>query len=141
MTNNIFMEWREEYSVGIPKIDNQHQGLIKMINDLFEACKEGEEKANEVFKTTMKELVGYIKVHFKTEEDLLTMYGYPEEEFKKHKNEHEKFVIKILENVSDFESGKRFVPNQITSFLKDWLLNHIAVTDKKYSLFLQEKMK
>ncbi len=140
MEDKDFVEWVDKYSVGIPDIDEQHKSLVNTINYLFGECKKGEEAANNAFRKTMKSLVDYVKFHFKTEEELMIKYNFPEEGYKAHKIEHEKFIIKVLEVVSDFENGKKFVPNQTTRFLRDWLLQHIAIVDKNYSEFLQKNM-
>ncbi|HOJ65345.1 MAG TPA: bacteriohemerythrin [Spirochaetota bacterium] len=132
-----FVEWDQKYSVNIKEIDNQHKKLINLANELFKACLIGKEFAEKEFKNVIKEAVDYVKVHFKFEEELLFKYNYPE--FKQHKQEHEDFVRKILEDVKNFESGKNFVPNNFARFLRDWTLQHIAVSDKKYSAFLKSK--
>ncbi len=79
--------------------------------------------------------VNYVKTHFAFEEGLLTKNNYPE--LKQHKLEHETFVKKILEEAKNFETGKQFVPNHFVRFLRDWTLEHIAVSDKKYALFFK----
>jgi len=140
MSDKDFIKWKDEYSVGISYIDDQHKKFLDMINKLVEACNQGEDVASKVFKMTIKDLFEYVKFHFKTEEDILIRYKYPEEDYNLHKKEHEQFMIKVLEFVSDFENGKKYVPNQTTRFLKNWLLQHIIVIDKKYAIFLKEKM-
>jgi len=140
MSDKDFIKWKDEYSVGISYIDEQHKSFVNMINKLIEACNQGEDEASKVFKTTIKDLVEYVKFHFKTEEDLLIKYGFSKDGYDIHKREHEQFVFKILEAVSDFENGKKFVPNQTTRYLKNWLSQHVAICDKGYSDFLKEKM-
>jgi len=140
METKKFVEWTDKYSVGIPTIDEQHKSLLDMVNELFDECKQGGDKANDAFKKTAKKLVDYVKFHFAEEEELMLKYKFPEDSFKVHKNEHEQFVIKVLQVVDDFQSGKKFVPNETVRFLRDWILSHVAICDKGYSKFLIEKM-
>jgi type I restriction enzyme M protein len=53
-----------------------------------------------------------------------------------HKSEHKKFVKKVLENVKQFEEGKDFVPSSFVTFLRDWILEHIAMVDRNYGLYI-----
>jgi hemerythrin len=120
--------------VGIPLIDNQHKELIKMTNDLYAACLGGTEAAREPFRKAVRGTVDYVKYHFAAEEKILENIKYPE--IALHKREHESFVRRILEGVKDFEEGKSFVPNIFVRYLKDWILAHIAVEDKKYAGYI-----
>ncbi len=45
------VKWTDEYSVGITEIDNQHKGLVILINELFVLMTEGKAKdnLNEIF--------------------------------------------------------------------------------------------
>ena len=140
MSDKNFMNWAEKYSVGIPEIDQQHQTLFKMLNNLFIESKRGEQHANTALKTTVKGLVDYVKFHFNTEEELLTKYKYPDEKFQLQKKEHKEFIVNILNTVKDFEDGKKYIPSKTIEYLKEWVLHHIAIVDKDFSNFLQEKM-
>jgi hemerythrin len=132
-----FVAWEDRYDVGIKQIDEQHKRLVKFTNDLYNSCIQGQDEASETFRKTLKDVVEYVKVHFSTEEALMAEHGYPG--YAEHKREHEGFVMKVLEQVSLFEGGKKFIPNQFVRYLRDWLLEHIAITDHRYCDFFHAK--
>jgi hemerythrin len=134
MPDDVFVEWDARYSVGIPLIDDQHKRLIELTNALYNDCLEGQKTAETGFMGTVQKTVDYVKYHFMAEEKLLENAKYPELAF--HKKQHEAFVLKILEDVNDFQNGKKFVPNAFVRYLKDWILSHIAVMDKKYAEYI-----
>jgi len=127
--------WNDSYSVKIALIDTQHKKLIDIINDLHDSMKAG--KSKELLGKTLNELINYTEYHFKTEEDLFSKYGYPESTT--HKRQHGDFVDQVTKYKSNYESGISVLSIEIMVFLKDWLLEHIAGTDKKYSPFLNSK--
>ena len=108
-----------------------------MANDLFSACLNNEKTANEIFKMTVRKAVEYVRYHFITEEKFLTRIGYPK--LAEHKVQHEAFVKELLDQVRDYESGLKFVPNAFARYLRDWVLTHIAITDKQYAVFYAQK--
>jgi len=131
------IEWESKYCLKIKEIDEQHKKLINLANKLFNACTQGKDIAEEEFKNAIKEAVDYAKSHFKFEEELLSKYNYPE--INEHRKEHEDFIKKIILEIKNFETGKKFVPNSFARFLRDWTLEHIAISDKKFSFFLKSK--
>jgi hemerythrin len=134
MSDNMIVEWDDRYSIGIPLVDEQHKELIRLTNSLYESCLQGDEAARESFKAAIRELVDYVKFHFGAEEQILKNINYPE--FAGHKKRHEDFVRQVLGEVKNFEEGKKFVPNVFVRFLKDWILTHIAMEDKKYAEYI-----
>ncbi|MDR0597259.1 MAG: bacteriohemerythrin [Treponema sp.] len=134
MKHDVFVEWDDRYSVGIPLIDDQHKELIRLTNDLYESCLAGEDAARVNFMAAVKGTVDYVKYHFGVEEKLLQNVNYPE--LTEHKREHEAFVRHILDEVQNFQDGKKFVPNVFVRYLRDWILSHIAVADRKYAAFI-----
>ncbi|MDR0525304.1 MAG: bacteriohemerythrin [Spirochaetaceae bacterium] len=134
-----FIAWEDRYALGIPAVDEQHQELLNLTNELYEACRLGDEAAGKLFKDTIRRTVDYVKKHFSAEEQILERIAYPE--LASHKLEHEAFVKKVLEEVKNFEGGKTFVPNQFVRFLRDWILAHIAVSDKKYAEYILKRKK
>jgi hemerythrin len=129
------IKWDDSLSVNVAKIDQQHQKLILMINDLHGAMKLG--KGKDVLGEIVNGLISYTTIHFKTEEDYFIHFGYPQTD--SHKKEHIVFVQKVAEFKDGFEKGKLSLSIEVLNFLSDWLQNHIKGTDKKYSQFFNEK--
>ncbi|MDR0663637.1 MAG: bacteriohemerythrin [Spirochaetaceae bacterium] len=132
--DKTIVDWHERYSVGIPKIDEQHRELLRLTNELYAACLNDDAEAKEQFKNTIGSLVHYVSEHFSAEERLLQRVNYPK--YAEHKAQHESFVKKMLEQVSSFREGKSFVPNNFVRYLRDWTLGHIAVSDKQYADYI-----
>ena len=128
--------WSNRLSCGIKLIDDQHKGLVNLLNDMFNHVTGNEKLEHDYFNKVIHEAVNYIKVHFATEEKILLstkFAGYAE-----HKKEHDNFVRKVVENIRDYEAGKRLTLSSFTKFLKEWVLSHIAVMDKQYFEYLKK---
>ena len=130
-----FFDWKEEYSVNIREIDRQHQKLVALLNNLYDALKKGE--GLEALGTILTGLASYTKTHFATEERIMKANGYPG--YLSHKDKHEKMTNMVLEYVRKFEASEIRSPIEISNFLKDWLKKHIMQTDMGYSAFLNGK--
>jgi len=129
--------WSEKYNTGVKLIDNQHRELANLTNKLYHAClsKDGEE----VFKETMSSMVDYVRFHFSAELELLERINYPG--LLEHKEEHKALTKNILAAVKDYTDGKKFVPNIFVRTLRDWILGHIAVSDKLYATYIADQKK
>ncbi|WP_321429561.1 bacteriohemerythrin [uncultured Methanolobus sp.] len=130
--------WTDKYSIQIKEIDDQHKVLVGMINDLHDAMKNA--KSREVSIDIINKMAEYTKFHFTTEEKYMKRFAYPD--YEEHKMEHEKFVEKVLSFKKEYENEKAGISYEILNFLKDWLVGHIQLTDKKYaSLFIEKGLK
>lgn len=128
--------WNESLSVDIDEIDNQHKGLIETINTL-EAAAQNSERNKVCFEIVLK-LKSYLNEHFTTEEKYMLQYNYPE--MLAHKKEHAEFIKNTLDfELACVEFYSPFIP--MLDFLKEWLANHIAVTDMKMGDYLKKTMK
>jgi hemerythrin len=136
--DSTIVAWDDKYLLGIPVIDEQHKKLVLMANELYAGCLQGGAEADACFKRIIHGLVDYINQHFAFEEKLLKGLAYPN--FAAHKAEHDGFIRNVVQNVKDYEAGKPFVANNFARYLRDWVLQHIAFTDKKYVAFVKPKM-
>ena len=127
--------WDNSFSVGFAPIDNQHKELVIMTNELFQGCKSGNALADVAFMRTLKKAIEYAQTHFHSEEEYMGKAAYPD--LPVHKKEHEEFIATVIKVVKEFEDGKA-EPIILARFLKSWLLNHIAVSDKRYAPYLRK---
>jgi hemerythrin len=137
--DKILVEWDDRYLIGIPQVDEQHKKLIDLTNKLYAGCLAGDDAARDYFMESVHGTVAYVKEHFSAEEKILEVVKYPG--LVEHKKAHEGFVKQIFEDVKSFERGKKFIPNVFVRYLKDWILTHIAVEDKKYAKYIMELKK
>ena len=129
-----YVKWDDCMSVNIKEIDNQHIGLITMINKLHNKLRAGQ--GNSMLTPVLTELVEYVKVHFAFEENLMKEYGYPE--YDKQKQEHEVLVSKIKDFLKKYKGRSPLLAREILIVLGEWARNHIKVEDSKYGPFFNE---
>jgi len=122
--------WSKTLSVGVKIIDDQHKGLVNLINEMFNHVTGDKVQEYIYFTKVMNKALQYIETHFATEEQLMIVTKFPA--YADHKREHNKFVLTVSDYIKDNESGKKVTLSGFIKFLKDWILSHIAVRDKQY---------
>jgi len=128
--------WKDEYSVGVEKIDHQHQHLFEIINKLIERPVSSDD--SELVSDILTEMINYAREHFSTEEMLMRQYGYPAIEL--HEKEHDYFINTTAELAISFMDNRNTTGDEITEFLIIWLTNHILKTDMKFKPFFAAKI-
>lgn len=122
--------WNKDvYSVCVREIDQQHEKLINLINNLHAAMKEG--RSRDVLKGILEEMTSYAKYHFCTEENYFCKFNYKDKEA--HMAEHKAFASKVEEFKKEFENGNQNLTIEVFRFLNNWLDHHIKLSDKKYT--------
>ena len=116
--------WQAELETGIDVIDQQHQRIVALINQL------GEAKDREGLASVLEELVDYTLSHFAFEEELLEESGYSFGPA--HKRVHDMFVRRVSEYRMRFEAGED-ITDELRNMLSRWLFNHIRGDDKAYA--------
>lgn len=121
-------EWKEEYSVQVKELDEQHKKLVQLIFRLFTAM--NEQKTREELKTILDRLISYAVEHFSTEEKYFQSFQY--EQADEHIAEHRKFTNKVADLKSRLENNEIEISFELIDFLEDWLVTHLMEQDRKY---------
>lgn len=124
-----FFTWSEQMSVNNAQMDAQHQKLVGLINQLYDAMRQGMGK--DVTGKIINELYNYTITHFRAEERLMSEKNFPK--LAEQEASHEKFTAKVNQFKQDFDDGKLSLSMDIMNFLQDWLKNHIMKMDKEYA--------
>jgi len=134
------LEWKEEYSLNIRTIDDQHKKLLGIINKLS--------STNTSMTVTQRcmgaidELESYAIYHFGEEERFFKRFDYTNK--KDHIHQHRKFMVIISEFRSELErlnDEKEIaqVACRMHDYLQGWFIDHIMGEDRKYVPLFKEK--
>jgi hemerythrin len=126
--SDLLIEWRDEFSVGVSTIDEQHQVLFGLLNQLNEAVanQRGLQETGEILDA----LTDYTRTHFIVEESLMEVLGYPDRAA--HRAEHKALIKKLNALHRRFHAEEPEVADELLHFLKDWLSDHVLGTDQAY---------
>lgn len=149
--------WEERYSVGIAELDEQHQNLLNLINDL-DAIQIGLKTSDydKQIDSALTKIYNYTVLQFSTEEVLMKMFQF--ELYESHKYSHDKFLHimtehhkyimelmakqkQIKNNQFDFDELEQEINarlSKVTTFLHKSLIHHILKEDKEYSQFFMQ---
>lgn len=124
------IRWKEEYTMGVSQIDEQHRKLFEIAAKIHELLKN--ELYSDKFDKIM-ELIGELKAytifHFQSEEEYMRQIGY--KKFLTHKVDHDDFIDKI--NHVDFnavDENQNAYILEILDFVVKWIDEHILEKDK-----------
>ena len=137
------IEWDDErYSTEIDRMDEQHQRLFELLNDLHQAMEEGH--AEEEIGDTLRELERYTEYHFGDEEEFMEGCGYAQDCsdcFHDHQEMHENFAAKVTDLREKHEEGE-YITMEVLQFARDWLDSHIAGSqqDMGYSEYYKSEV-
>lgn len=129
--------WRQQLAIGHPDIDADHRYLILLINTIELVLRFPEEPTH--IKQAFDELDFYARGHFEREEKIQIAWGYTH--LDAHKVEHRNLMdalsalrLKVDSTLAQPHSTEQELTeqnNEITAFLRHWLLNHVLKEDKK----------
>jgi hemerythrin len=126
------MTWREQYSVGVETLDNQHKALLRILNEIHAASMRG--KANEVAGPLLSKLAPLAGEHFSAEERLMESIKFPG--LAEHRARHREMAGKIADLASRHEKRDTAVYLQLLYLVRDYQSKHMQNEDRKYAQWL-----
>ena len=124
-------EWKEDYSVGVNRFDEQHQQLFALMNAMFDAVHMGYSRS--ALQGTFQRMFDYTALHLSEEEKAMTESGYPFAV--QHCQQHEGLRVKLGLHRERYQRGTAGIGLETVNFLLHWWTNHILTIDRQYKEF------
>ncbi|MCM1988294.1 bacteriohemerythrin [Oceanirhabdus seepicola] len=124
--------WKNEYEIGIEKIDNEHKKIFEIANKGYQLLENDfyVDKYDKILDI-IDELKEYAQFHFSEEEDYLASIGY--KKLFTHKMQHDYFIEKVSNiNFKEVDANQDQYIIGILDFIVKWIKEHILDKDKEY---------
>jgi len=125
-----FMVWNDELETGIEIVDQQHHGLVDMLNQAAPILAQSSQESLHTAKPLLDGLLNYAAEHFRTEEEMMVQLGMDARARDHHHESHAYFGQQVSEMIRDFSQGKGVTGDRLLSFLASWLVLHILGEDQ-----------
>ncbi len=121
------IDWNEAYSVGVAEIDDQHQELIRRVNQLYASIAAGQGRAE--IGATLTFLGDYATWHFASEEACMAEHHCPIAEV--NQKAHTQFVSLFgsLQRRFEHEGPTESLATELQLQISGWIVNHILRVD------------
>ncbi len=134
-----FIQWRNEWLLGIDVLDNQHRALADQLNRLVQECSCGKESGQQDNEQRRKKLASMVdelytqtRQHFSDEEAMMLKQGYPG--YKAHAREHTMLLAELKSTfAASFEQGCCNMEPAVMKALRSWFIVHIVRSDREFA--------
>jgi len=126
------IEWREEFSIGLPEVDHEHQELIAAINRLHGEMGAGASAAEVTDR--LGEIESAISAHFALEEKSMAALRY--DDYAAHKKDHESLLDEILDIRDGVLETEQYDPAGLGQALTRWFGEHFRTHDTRLHRWL-----
>lgn len=123
--NTTVLIWTDDLRVGVDAIDSDHQGIFALINEISR-----ENIRTRELQGIVDRMISYTSYHFRREELIMEVCGYPD--LIQHKALHRKLEAYIKGLKSKWEkSNDATILTELRKFLREWWISHILDVDTK----------
>ncbi len=119
------IEWRDEFSVGVPAVDHEHRELLELINDAHSGLGAGDDGVT----AFLGEIYVKIAAHFALEERIMRDRHY--DQYREHKADHEKLLDDLRDIMDAYEIKHRYDEAQLAERLGSWFGLHFRTHDAR----------
>ena len=129
------IEWKEQYSLGVPAIDHEHRELIDLINELYASVAGSATNTTTATDSDVTvadffgELYARVGAHFALEEKIMRDNDY--DEYRGHKADHERLLDDVRDLMDDYEDGVYVDVEGFGQRLDEWFSEHFRTRDAR----------
>jgi hemerythrin len=123
----VLIEWKDEFSVGVPDVDHEHQELIALINELHAAM--SSEDSGYTVMDFLGEIYAHVSAHFALEEKIMRKRKY--DQYEEHKSDHEDLLDELRDIMDDYEENAYFSDEEFASAVEKWFTDHFKNRDAR----------
>ena len=127
--------WKNEYTIGIERIDHQHRYFLELVNWLPKLFRQTEQ--SDLLNRYIDEIILYARFHFLSEENLMQFYDYPDTQ--SHAELHANMLSQLSLKMSLMDLGD-ITKEEFGNFLVQWFFGHTVEEDPQLGLFLKTRM-
>jgi len=132
-SNEKALIWTDTLRVGVDAIDRDHQVIIRLLNRMSHGSV-GDVGIDDV----MEELMDYTRYHFRREEGIMQVSGYPDLEA--HCERHRKLIAQVDELRAVWRAARDHETlHRLRKFLRDWWVSHIMNVDTEITQYAKGK--
>lgn len=124
-------------SLGSKIIDDHHQLLFRMADELRQAILTGRDRA--AISEVLDRLSAYLVLHLATEEMFMAQSQFPDLEV--HCKEHDFTRRTLMDLDQQFRDGRDSAADDVVEFIRSWAEGHISNADRKLAKFLARRGK
>jgi hemerythrin-like metal-binding protein len=132
------IEWVEALSVHVDELDEQHRGIIEVINDLHDALLHSKVTELDTARTKALDVMEEkVTSHFASEEAFMAQIDYPG--LADHREEHHAFLKLLRRYKGDLQDEAILLNSELMKTLGNWFIDHELGEDQKYSSFYSDR--
>jgi hemerythrin-like metal-binding protein len=124
-----FMVWNEDLMTGIRTVDEQHRGLVDLLNDAAPLLAGAGGGCSAEMGVILERLLDYAASHFDSEERMMVRLSLDRRAREHHLATHAAFGEKVAGMIDALSRG-RVTGDELLSFLASWLVLHILGEDQ-----------
>jgi hemerythrin len=121
------IEWKDDFSVGVPDVDYEHQKLIALINDLHDAM--SRDNSDVTVMDFLGEIYAHVAAHFALEEKIMRERNY--DQYSDHKADHEALLDELRDIMDDYEENAFFSDDIFANAVGSWFSDHFRNRDAR----------
>lgn len=127
------MEWSEEQAVFVPEMDEEHEALFRVSEELRQALLMGEPR--ERLDMLVGRLSTKLAAHFQHEERLMRFSRYAAYDW--HERQHQTARLKLAAMRDSLRGVGRESVFETLEAMTAWMVDHIAVADHMLAAHLR----